>query len=123
MELGVMVSIYEETDIPAAFWYATEAGFHRGQVTSFIHGITAGEVREMGVAARNAGFPCRCRRLLYEPAAAGRPQSARGRRPGLADPGRKHGHDERGRAPGLLERDARQDADRAEPAERRRRDF
>ncbi len=56
MELGVMVSIYEETDIPAAFWYATEAGFHRGQVTSFIHGITAGEVREMGVAARNAGF-------------------------------------------------------------------
>jgi len=56
MELGVMVSIYEETDIPAAFWYATEAGFHRGQVTSFIHGVTAGEVRQMGVAARNAGF-------------------------------------------------------------------
>ena len=56
MELGVMVSIYEETDIPAAFGYATEAGFHRGQVTSFIHGITAGEVRQMGVAARNAGF-------------------------------------------------------------------
>ncbi len=56
MELGVMVSIYEETDIPAAFWYATEAGFHRGQVTSFIHGITAEEVRQMGIAARNAGF-------------------------------------------------------------------
>lgn len=51
-----MVSIYEETDIPAAFWYATEAGFYRGQVTSFIHGITASEVRQMGVAARNAGF-------------------------------------------------------------------
>ena len=56
MEFGVMVSIYEETDIPAAFGYAVEAGFSRGQVTSFIHGITAGEVREMGVAARNAGF-------------------------------------------------------------------
>jgi sugar phosphate isomerase/epimerase len=56
MELGVMVSIYEETDIPAAFGHATEAGFQRGQVTSFIHGITAGEVREMGVAARDAGF-------------------------------------------------------------------
>ncbi len=56
MELGVMISIYEETDIPAAFWYATEAGFHRGQVTSFIHGLTAEEVRQMGVAARDAGF-------------------------------------------------------------------
>ncbi len=56
MELGVMVSIYEETDIPAAFGQAVEAGFQRGQVTSFIHGLTAGEVREMGVAARNAGF-------------------------------------------------------------------
>ena len=56
MELGVMISIYEETDIPAAFWYATEAGFRRGQVTSFIHGLTAEEVRQMGMAARNAGF-------------------------------------------------------------------
>ena len=56
MELGVMIHIYEETDIPAAFWFATEAGFRRGQVTSFIHGITADEVRQMGVAARNAGF-------------------------------------------------------------------
>ena len=56
MELGVMVSIYEETDIPAAFAEAVDAGFCRGQVTSFIHGLTAGEVREMGVAARDAGF-------------------------------------------------------------------
>jgi sugar phosphate isomerase/epimerase len=56
MELGVMISIYEETDIPAAFGYATTAGFRRGQVTSFIHGITAEEVRQMGVAARDAGF-------------------------------------------------------------------
>ena len=56
MELGVMVHIYEETDIPAAFWYATQAGFRRGQVTSYIHGITADEVRVMGVAARDAGF-------------------------------------------------------------------
>ncbi|MGI4789490.1 MAG: sugar phosphate isomerase/epimerase family protein [Janthinobacterium lividum] len=56
MELGTMIHIYEETDIPAAFWYATEAGFRRGQVTSFIHGVTADEVRQMGVAARNAGF-------------------------------------------------------------------
>ena len=56
MELGVMVSIYEETDIAAAFVQAVDAGFRRGQVTSFIHGLTAGEVREMGVAARDAGF-------------------------------------------------------------------
>ena len=56
MELGVMINIYEETDIPAAFWYATEAGFRRGQVTSFIHGITADEVRQIAVAARNSGF-------------------------------------------------------------------
>ena len=56
MELGVMVSIYEDTDIPAAFAEAVNAGFRRGQVTSFIHGLTAGEVREMGVAARDAGF-------------------------------------------------------------------
>ena len=56
MELGVMIHIYEETDIPAAFGQAVDAGFRRGQVTSFIHGLTAGEVRDMGVAARNAGF-------------------------------------------------------------------
>lgn len=51
-----MINVYEETDIPAAFYYATEAGFQRGQVTSFIHGITPGEVRQIAVAARNAGF-------------------------------------------------------------------
>ncbi len=51
-----MVNLYEETDIPAAFWYATEAGFRRGQVTSFIHGITAEEVRQIALAARARGF-------------------------------------------------------------------
>jgi len=56
MDLGVMINLYEETDIPAAFWYATEAGFRRGQVTSFIHAITADEVRKIAVAARNSGF-------------------------------------------------------------------
>ena len=56
MELGVMINVYEETDIPAAFWYATQAGFRRGQVTSFIHGITPGEVRQIAVAARDSGF-------------------------------------------------------------------
>jgi sugar phosphate isomerase/epimerase len=56
MELGVMINLYEETDIPAAFRYAVEAGFRRGQVTSFIHGITADEVRRIAVAARDRGF-------------------------------------------------------------------
>lgn len=56
MDLGVMINLYEETDIPAAFWYATEAGFGRGQVTSFIHGITAEEVRQVAVAARDRRF-------------------------------------------------------------------
>jgi len=56
MELGVQINIYKETDIPAAFWYATEAGFTRGQVTSHIHGITADQVRQMAVAARDRGF-------------------------------------------------------------------
>ena len=56
MELGVQINLYEETDIPAAFWYASEAGFTRGQVTSHIHGVTAEQVRQMAVAARNRGF-------------------------------------------------------------------
>ena len=56
MELGVMIDLYEETDFPAAFWYAKAAGFTRGQVTSFIHGITADQVRRIAVAARNIGF-------------------------------------------------------------------
>ena len=56
MELGVMVNIYEDTDIRAAFEVARLAGFTRGQVTSHIHGITADEVRLMGLAARQTGF-------------------------------------------------------------------
>lgn len=56
MELGVMIDLYEDTDFPAAFWYAKAAGFTRGQITSFIHGITAEQVREIAVAARNIGF-------------------------------------------------------------------
>lgn len=56
MELGVMVSIYDETDIPAAFWHATEAGFRRGQVSCFIQGITAAEIRQIALAARACHF-------------------------------------------------------------------
>jgi len=56
MDLGVLVNLYEETDIPAAFREATEAGFGRGQVSSFIHGITADEVRWVARCARDAGF-------------------------------------------------------------------
>jgi len=51
-----MVNLYDGTDIPAAFRCATEAGFGRGQVTSFIHGITADEVRQIALAARDRGF-------------------------------------------------------------------
>ena len=56
MDLGVVVNLYPETDIPAAFREAAEAGFGRGQVTSFIHGITAVEVRQIALCARDAGF-------------------------------------------------------------------
>ncbi len=56
MELGVTINIFEQTDIPAAFWYAKEAGFRRGQVTSFINGITPDDVRQMALAARQHGF-------------------------------------------------------------------
>ncbi len=56
MELGVVIDLYEETDVNAAFWYAKEAGFRRGQVTSHIHGITPDGVRRIGLAARQNGF-------------------------------------------------------------------
>lgn len=56
MELGVMVSIGEDTDFDAAFWQARDAGFLRGQVTFQIHGITADEVRRAAVSARDAQF-------------------------------------------------------------------
>lgn len=56
LELGVMVTIREETDPAQAFAEARDAGFTRGQVTSFIHGITAEEVRQIAVAARQAEF-------------------------------------------------------------------
>lgn len=56
MELGVVIDLYKETDVNAAFWYAKEAGFRRGQVTSHIHGITPDEVRRIGLAARQSGF-------------------------------------------------------------------
>ena len=56
MELGVMVSIHEDTDITQVFADAREAGFTRGQITLFIHGITAEEVRQIAVAANQAEF-------------------------------------------------------------------
>lgn len=56
MDLGVMVNLYEQTDILAAFQDAAEAGFRRGQVTSFIHGITADKVRRIALCARDTGF-------------------------------------------------------------------
>lgn len=51
-----MVVIREETDPVKAFAAAKAAGFSRGQVSSFIHGITAEEVRQIAVAAHEAGF-------------------------------------------------------------------
>ncbi len=56
MDLGVMVNLYEQTDISAAFQDAAEAGFRRGQVTSFIHGITADKVRQIALCARDTRF-------------------------------------------------------------------
>ncbi len=56
MELGVTVGIYEGADFRRAFAEACEAGFCRGQVTSFIPGITADEVREIAMAAHEAEF-------------------------------------------------------------------
>jgi sugar phosphate isomerase/epimerase len=56
LELGVMVMIREETDPARAFAEAREAGFARGQVSTFIHGITPEEVRQIAVAARQAEF-------------------------------------------------------------------
>ena len=56
MDLGVMVNLYADTDIAAAFRGAVEAGFRRGQVTSFFHGITADEIRRIALCARAAGF-------------------------------------------------------------------
>jgi len=56
MDLGVLINLYEQTDVPAAFREATEAGFGRGQVSSFVHGITAQEVRRVARCARDAGF-------------------------------------------------------------------
>jgi sugar phosphate isomerase/epimerase len=56
MELGVTVGIYEGTDFRQVFADASEAGFHRGQVTSFVPGITADEIREIALAAHEAEF-------------------------------------------------------------------
>ena len=56
MNLGVQINLYADTDIPATFRQATDAGFTRGQVTSHIHGVTAEQVRQMAVAARDCGF-------------------------------------------------------------------
>lgn len=51
-----MVSIREETDFVRAFVDAREAGFSRGQVTIALHGITAEEMRQIAVAARQVEF-------------------------------------------------------------------
>lgn len=51
-----MVVVREETDPAKAFAAAKAAGFSRGQVSSFIHGITAEEIRQIAVAAREAEF-------------------------------------------------------------------
>ncbi len=51
-----MVLIRDDTDVAQAFADARKAGFARGQVTSFIHGITPEEVRQMAVAARYSDF-------------------------------------------------------------------
>ncbi len=51
-----MVGIYAGADFAQAFGEAREAGFHRGQVTWFVPGITADEVREVAMAAHTAQF-------------------------------------------------------------------
>jgi sugar phosphate isomerase/epimerase len=56
VELGVMIAIRKGMNVTQAFTDAREAGFSRGQVTSFIHGITAEQVRQIAVAARQAEF-------------------------------------------------------------------
>jgi sugar phosphate isomerase/epimerase len=56
MELGVTVGIYEGMNFRQAFAEAREAGFSHGQVTSFVPGITADEVREIALAAHDAEF-------------------------------------------------------------------
>jgi len=56
MDLGVLINLYEQTDVPAASREATEAGFGRGQVSSFVHGITAQEIRRGARCARDAGL-------------------------------------------------------------------
>lgn len=56
MDLGVSIEITDETDLPAAFGQAREAGWERGQVALLIHGITPDDVRDVAVAAQYAGF-------------------------------------------------------------------
>jgi sugar phosphate isomerase/epimerase len=51
-----MITLREGTDVARAFADAREAGFTHGQVTSCIQGITAEEIRQTAVAARQAGF-------------------------------------------------------------------
>lgn len=51
-----MIAIRKGMSLTKAFADAREAGFSRGQITSFIHGITAEQVRQIAVAARQAEF-------------------------------------------------------------------
>jgi sugar phosphate isomerase/epimerase len=56
MELGVTVMIHDDMDFAEAFAEARDAGFARGQVTIFVPGITADEIREIALAAHAARF-------------------------------------------------------------------
>ena len=56
MELGVTVMIHDDMDFARAFAEARDAGFSRGQVTIFVPGITADEIREIALAAHAARF-------------------------------------------------------------------
>ncbi|MBV9851729.1 MAG: sugar phosphate isomerase/epimerase [Armatimonadetes bacterium] len=56
MDIGVTVMIHDDTDFAQAFAEARDAGFSHGQVTIFVPGITADEVREIALAAHTAKF-------------------------------------------------------------------
>jgi sugar phosphate isomerase/epimerase len=56
MDLGVTVSLYEDTDLVQAFSRACEAGFSHGQINFHIHPIEPDHVREAAVVVQRLGF-------------------------------------------------------------------
>jgi sugar phosphate isomerase/epimerase len=56
MDLGVTVSVYEDTDLTLAFRLACDAGLRHGQVNFHIHPIEPEHVREVAVVVKRLGF-------------------------------------------------------------------